>query len=216
MRPIPEQLLNHLPPALRRDPKKTGVLAGLVLVLVVLWVVMFGRGEEGGGVAATIARVASSVTSTEAEEVKLTPASPQLLAWLSRPTPVTPRDVFAVDWEAFPIEPGKEAAPVEKVEPGEIFWSKLEKSLARRADALREKAVARASLKEAADDLRLTSTLMGRNPAAVIDGKLVRVGDVLASFRVLAIEPRRVVLEREGVRFEVEMAGESFSSLDGN
>ena len=64
-----------------------------------------------------------------------------------------------------------------------------------------------------ARQIRLQSTLMGANPTALVDGQTVREGDVVASgsgvtrtaFRVLKIEPRRIILEREGVRSEIPL-----------
>ena len=66
-----------------------------------------------------------------------------------------------------------------------------------------------------ARQIRLQSTLMGGpQPAALINGQMVREGDVVAttgsgasrtSYRVLKIEARRVILEREGIRSEVPL-----------
>jgi hypothetical protein len=65
-----------------------------------------------------------------------------------------------------------------------------------------------------ARQFRLQSTLMGGpQPAALIDGQMVREGDVVArgsgasrtSYRVLKIEARRVILEREGIRSEIPL-----------
>ncbi len=54
---------------------------------------------------------------------------------------------------------------------------------------------------------------MGTRPKAVINGDLVGEGDLVASgtgrartqFRVLKIEPRRIIVEREGIRLEIPM-----------
>ena len=65
-----------------------------------------------------------------------------------------------------------------------------------------------------ARQIRLQSTLMGgAHPAALVNGQMVREGDVVAtgsgasrtSYRVLKIEARRVILEREGIRSEVPL-----------
>ena len=65
-----------------------------------------------------------------------------------------------------------------------------------------------------ARQIRLQSTLMGGpRPAALVNGQMVREGDVVAtgsgasrtSYRVLKIEARRVILEREGIRSEVPL-----------
>jgi hypothetical protein len=46
---------------------------------------------------------------------------------------------------------------------------------------------------------------MGAKPKAVIDGALVGEGDVVAQFRVLKIEARRIIVEREGIKLEIQM-----------
>jgi hypothetical protein len=46
---------------------------------------------------------------------------------------------------------------------------------------------------------------MGETPKALIDGELVGEGDMVGSFRVLRIEPRRIIVERDGVRLEIPM-----------
>lgn len=65
-----------------------------------------------------------------------------------------------------------------------------------------------------ARQIRLQSTMeTGAGPMALVDGRLVREGDVVATgtgsdragYRVLRIEARRILLEREGVRLEVGM-----------
>jgi hypothetical protein len=65
-----------------------------------------------------------------------------------------------------------------------------------------------------ARQIRLQSTLMGGpRPAALVNGQMVREGDVVATgsgasrtlYRVLKIEARRVILEREGIRSEIPL-----------
>ena len=65
-----------------------------------------------------------------------------------------------------------------------------------------------------ARQIRLQSTLAdGAKPTALVNGRLVREGDVVAigtgrartEFRVLRIEARRILLEHEGIGLEVQM-----------
>ncbi len=64
---------------------------------------------------------------------------------------------------------------------------------------------------EQARQVRLQSTLTGTVPTALVDGRMIREGDVVAtgsgmsrtSYRVLKIEARRIILEREGIRSEI-------------
>jgi hypothetical protein len=57
----------------------------------------------------------------------------------------------------------------------------------------------------AAEALKLESTIVGPTPGAIVNGQMVREGSNIAGFRVLKIEPRQVVVEREGVKLAVSM-----------
>jgi hypothetical protein len=89
----------------------------------------------------------------------------------------------------------------------------LEKSLTLRADVRRERQILMENLQQQASQLRLQTTVMGASPKAVIDGELVGEGDVVAarsgdgraSFRVLKIEARRIIVEREGIKLAIQM-----------
>jgi hypothetical protein len=72
-----------------------------------------------------------------------------------------------------------------------------------RADQKREREVLVENLRGQALQLKLQSTVLGASPKALVNGQLVRVGDVVASFRVTKIEARRIVVEREGIKLEV-------------
>jgi len=74
-----------------------------------------------------------------------------------------------------------------------------------RADVKKERQILVENLARQASQLRLQSTIMGASPKAVIDGGLVGEGDVVATFRVLRIEPRRITVEREGIKLEIQM-----------
>jgi hypothetical protein len=56
-----------------------------------------------------------------------------------------------------------------------------------------------------ASKLRLESIMLGSQPKAMVNGKLIGEGSVVAEFRVLKIEARRIVVEREGIQLEIQM-----------
>jgi hypothetical protein len=87
----------------------------------------------------------------------------------------------------------------------ESFWDQLAKSTHAQADQRKERQILIENLQRQASQLRIQTILMGENPRALINGTLVGEGDVAASFRVLRIEARRLVVEREGVRLEILM-----------
>jgi hypothetical protein len=61
--------------------------------------------------------------------------------------------------------------------------------------------------------MRLQTTLMSAKPRAVVNGAMVKEGDVIAcgpvdnrtEFRVSKIEARRIIVEREGIKLEIPM-----------
>ena len=85
------------------------------------------------------------------------------------------------------------------------FWARLEKSLALQADQRDKRENQQANYIKAAAQLKLQSTIMGPQPKALVNGELVGEGDVVAEFRVQKIEARRVIVEREGIRLEIQM-----------
>jgi hypothetical protein len=85
------------------------------------------------------------------------------------------------------------------------FWARLEKSLAVQADQKDKRENQKANYIKAAAELKLQSTMMVAQPKALLNGELVGEGDVVADFRVVKIEARRVIVEREGIRLEIQM-----------
>jgi hypothetical protein len=63
----------------------------------------------------------------------------------------------------------------------------------------------RANFKTLAAKLRLESTMPGAQPRAMVNGELVGEGSVVAGFRVIKIEARRITIEREGIQLEIQM-----------
>lgn len=208
----PRTLSAKLIRAIRSDPQKAGMLTVLVAILVVLQVRLQMSQKDAGparAVANTSPGQADNPTAhgsgngggAVASSKPLDSAS-SLRAWMdASPTSLT-RNLFAVELERFPYD-GTRARTTHKETMG--FWDQLAKSMTFRADVRRERQVLLENLARQASELRLQSTIMGASPKAVIDGELVGEGDVVASFRVLKIEPRRILVEREGIKLEIQM-----------
>jgi hypothetical protein len=124
--------------------------------------------------------------------------------WLSEPIKPLTRNLFSVKLDYFPVDGTRAKQGVKTAADGE-FWGRLEKSLMLRADQRDKRENLAANFRAEAGNLRLDSIMMGPSPKAMINGKLVAEGDVVASFRVLKIEPRRIIVEREGIRLEILM-----------
>jgi hypothetical protein len=195
----------------RNDPQKAGILTVLVAILVVLQIrLQMIEGE--GGPARAAANVAAPLADNPPPFGAVNPdvhaaarphdSATALRAWMDAPgTPLT-RNLFEVDLERFPHD-GSRVQTANKAVVG--FWDELAKSMTFRADVKKERQILVENLARQASQLRLQSTIMGAAPKAVIDGGLVGEGDVVASFRVLRIEPRRIIVEREGIKLEIQM-----------
>ncbi len=205
-----------LPESLREDPKKAGILGALVLVLAVL-VIRYALTGGGPAVAQGAASAAkkqdkqkTSSTASAAGTPNVMQASAAAKDWLKEPITSVSRNLFVIRPEYYPSQSSKVAQREEKITG---FWEAVEKSQSQEADQKKRREILVENLQFEAAKLQLQSTVMGPEPQAIIGGSLVKEGDVVASdgprkgvqFRVLKVEARRVIIEREGIRLELRM-----------
>lgn len=220
--------------ACRQDPKKALTMAALASVLLVMWGRMLLTGDSHparAGAATTTTpgtpnntsmstarptappRVMVSMNRSGSSLPGVAPAAPvspqkdgrrRMREWMSQPVRPIARNLFAVKLEYYPREGSRPGQGAKTARDGE-FWGRLEKSLLLQADQKDKRDNLLANFKEEAGKLRLDSIVMGPEPKAMIEGKLVSEGEVVAAFRVLKIEPRRIIVEREGIRLEIQM-----------
>jgi hypothetical protein len=158
----------------------------------------------------TIALAASTAKSgTSGKKIDLGPSGPRpnsaaaaMQKWADAPVPPVSRNLFAIRTEYFPMD-GSRTQKFDTSEEG--FWSRLEKSLASQADQRFKNDNLKANYMAQASELKLQSIVMGPQPNAMVNGQLVGEGSVVAGFRVLKIEARRMIIEREGIRLEIQM-----------
>jgi hypothetical protein len=197
--------LSKLIDAARQDLKKAGILGVLAIVLVV----MLWRALAGGGPADVVAApqmLAEVTTTTAAVETTRHGADPlaeQFAKWTSEPIEPLQRNLFVLNPAVFPVEKSK--SPSEGGDPEQGFWTDIAKSVATQADQKVERQKLIEDLQRQAANLRLQTIMMGSTPQALIDGDMVKEGDVVASFRILKIEARRIIVEREGIKLELHM-----------
>jgi hypothetical protein len=199
--------------ALRSDPKRSGILGALSLVLLVLLLraLLGGRTPAPAAGAAVSSPVATSGLSARRSDVsdfapitgRRASVEAAIRQWLSQPLPPPTRNLFEIKLDYFPLDGGR-VIPISPSADND-FWDLLEKSLAWRADQRIKRETQIVAFMQEADQLRPTSTIGGPNPKAMINGQLVGEGDVVSSFRVIKIEARRILVEREGIRLEIPM-----------
>jgi hypothetical protein len=195
----------------KADPKKATVLAVLVTVMGLMWYrVMSGAGGPAsaaayqvGNLGASTAYGAPSPTSADAPRpARSAAAAAALQEWaLRRPIAPLSRNLFVVNYDLFPTDGARPPEVAVHVDRGDGFWDQVAKSMAIKADQMKEHRARVETLRAEAARLKVQSTLMGASPKALVNGRLVGIGDVVASFRVSRIEARRIVVEREGIKF---------------
>ncbi len=188
--------------AAQADPKKASILGGLLLVMVIMWVrLLSGSSPAAASAANTGQRAGSSLLPQPAKPSQKGGSAQALQDWAGRPLSPLSRNLFAINYDFFPQDGSK--APVLRAPQGDGFWDQLAKSMTARADQRKEHEVLVENLRLQAAQLSVQSTMMGPSPRALINGELLGVGDVVASFRVSKIEARRIVVEREGIKLEI-------------
>lgn len=204
--PAQRNMMNTVIKAVRNDPQKAGVLTILLVVLGVLQIRLQMSGQEGP--ARATASVSGGTTDNPSRSGASLPgaknapdAQAALREWMDAPAMPLKRNLFAIDLERFPRDRSVTSASTKS----SGFWDELAKSMTFQADVRKERQILIENLHQQASQLRLQSTMMGATPKAVINGELVEEGEVVAAFRVLKIEARRIIVEREGIKLEIQM-----------
>jgi hypothetical protein len=200
-------LYERLTAGLRKEAKKAAALTFLLSVLAILWVRMAMKNGDTPQVANASSSRALSVPDPVSHSGE---AAAAFKNWLNAPLVLINRNLFSVNLDHFPQE-SRNAS--QQANNGAGFWGELAKSVSAKADVTKERQILLENLQQQASQLRLETTMMGTRPKAVVNGGLVGIGDVVASgtgearttFRVLKIEARRIIIEREGVKLEIPM-----------
>jgi len=122
--------------------------------------------------------------------------------------PVGPidRNLFAVPFDYYPQD-GARAPQASRTPTDQGFWDELAKSMSAQADQKKDRQILVDNLRTQAAGLTLQGTVLGNQPKAWLNGSLVGVGENIGTtgFRVVKIEARMILVEREGVRLEIPM-----------
>ncbi|HEX3355739.1 MAG TPA: hypothetical protein VHS31_02065 [Tepidisphaeraceae bacterium] len=194
---------------LKQDPKKATTLAVLVAVLLAMWgklALSGGSGTPKPAAAMTPAPLAPPVALGSNNKTKPEDTGELLREWVSEPMPQTvSRNIFEVKLDYYPMESNAKASNDSRTIEDPTFWDRLAKSIDAQADQQHKREILIQNLRQQAGQLQLTMAMMGTNPKAMINGQMVGEGEVVAQFRVLRIEARSVVVEREGIKLEIPM-----------
>jgi hypothetical protein len=215
------KLVSKLPESMREDPKKAAALAGLGIVFAAVMIKQFAFGSSASTAAATqgvpaaavpLVSLASPSGISSASESRQRSDSP-VAVWIAEPIKTLERNLFEFKGEFYPRSAESVATSVRVIED-ELFWDQLAKSLSARADSKKQRQIRVDNLQQAAGKLKVQSTIMGPNPRAMVDGRMTRLGGLVeadagggstVTFKVIKVEARRLVIERDGLKFEVPM-----------
>jgi hypothetical protein len=187
----------------RAEPKKALALLALGTTVMVMWTRLFLFGAAAPTLAAGVEPQNPELPAPGAYTGQAdSPALRALSEWVQGPIAPVTQNVFALKIEYFPQDGSKPVATPEN--HGETFWDQLAKSMAARADQEKARRILVENLQSQAAKLELQSTVVRDGvPTALIDGTLVNEGDSVKGFRIVRIETKRVIVEREGVRLEL-------------
>lgn len=191
---------------LRKSPKKAGTLSVLFVLLVGLWVRLLSGGHTTASArgSAIVNPASTAIVETEfaAGPLHAEANIDSLQQWARQPVVPLERNPFIIPLDRY-LRDGSESGSVEST--GNGFWDRLEKSMSSRADQQEQRQILIDNVRIAAGSLTLQSTLMGAHPIAMINGEEARQGSLVEGFRVVKIEARKVIVEREGVTLAILM-----------
>ena len=162
---------------------------------------IFLFGDPRTVTAGPIGNEKTTVGRTYTSGQQLSPASRSLLEWTRKPITGTKRNLFAIKLDYFPVDGSR---PMFSGDDTDGFWDQLAKSLAAKADLEKARGFLLANLAAQASRLDLQSTVIrDGKPTAMVNGTLVQEGDTIEGFRIVMIEAKRIVVEREGIKLQV-------------
>jgi len=187
------KLKDRLLAEMRRDPKKASILGALALVLLIVGVREIARRT---GSPATVRASGATGLRRPANAVQAPglPKGRDRQADSSSPIQraTVDRDIFTPNVAYFPVE--DKAKPTTVVSSAQV----VDPTAKAEAEKLQVQAQAKA--------LSLQSTVVGVVPTAIVNGRVLRVGDWISDFQIVEINSRSCQLEKSGIRVVLEMA----------
>lgn len=202
--------LAYLKAQFARNRSKTAVLVVLVAVMVVLVVRLMVSSSprsasatlQPGPAAMPMAVEPAPSSAEQADMEERVRQSQALWRILRESRGLTPAQTFTFDPSYFTLDPARHSTAVEA--PPRPEYAGAERISPKVADA----AVGPprpTSSEPVSVHLQLQSTVLGMNPIALINAKIMHVGDRIEGFRIVAIQARQVTLEKDGRKVVLEM-----------
>jgi hypothetical protein len=190
---------------LRASPGKSSAAGLLGLVMIIVWGrLLLGAHSPAAARAGVVGNPSTvgqaPVTAPMPHRIVL--GGETLQQWSRTPIGTLGRNPFAVPFDFYP----RDASVVgTETSGGANYWDLVKKSMASRADQQEQRQILVDNVRIAAEALKLEAIVLGAAPGAMVNGQLVREGSSVAGFHVLKIQPRRLIVEREGVKLALMM-----------
>jgi hypothetical protein len=181
---------------LTNKPQTHGSRKGVILLcgVVLLGGLLVRLANHGDGPPAVEASIATpGDPAGTAAPVRMLP--PMHINW----QPTLERDLFSTEF-VLPPPPAPETRPT--TQAAQTRPAPLTQPAGPDPAELRRLATA-AAVADAKANIHLSSTLVGAEPIALINDRTCRVNDKVAGFMIVAIEERRIVIERNGIRLAI-------------
>lgn len=196
---------DKLAAAFRASPGKSSTVTGLAVILVFVWA-RFLLGSRApapaSGASAMISSDSRTTFSAELASARAPGDPDPLQQWARQPIRPLIRNPFTIPLDYYPRD---SSAAADKTASQTGYWDQVGKSMSSRADQQEQRQILIDNVRIAAASLKLQSTIMGAHRGAMVNGTMVREGDNVLGFRVLSIEARQVIVEREGVKLALLM-----------
>jgi hypothetical protein len=171
--------------AMRRNPRRTGLLGGLLVAMLTFG----GRLLVTGPAAATASLIRSSAVTRidPPQPAAHAPVGNAVMDWLAQPRRSVDRNLFTINPDFY------------------TNASEETNGINADVDTASEPRFMKQDSRAPASQFKLQTTLMDSSPSAMINGQLVREGDLISGFTVVRIVPGKIVLRRVGVELEIAM-----------
>ncbi|MEM8874490.1 MAG: hypothetical protein AAGD32_09540 [Planctomycetota bacterium] len=189
--------LNDIRALIDQDRKKAGLLAVLTLAFIVILARSFGGGTVAAETAAAILPATKSTSNDdrEAEPMIGVYGSPAVRSWIDAPLPPLTRNLFVLDLSRY------RPAPEADMPLGQDELANLD-TFVPTVDMAQDR------VRIDAQALELQQVWIAADPgrsSAVINGRLVRPGQSIASFRLISVSHKGAIVERDGIEVTVKM-----------
>ena len=185
---------------IKRKPRSALIFMSLLVILCVMW----GRMLLGGG--ASLPAAASAMFSKADAQPAMEanpagasyrPAAHTLAEWAQQPSGPVKRNLFAVPFDGYPLDP---TSPMPQSRQSA-------KSGPSEADQTKERQILVERVRNEAAKLSLGGIIMGASPKVLVNGNLVSAGQAVGEtgFKVVRIDVRQILVERDGVQVELKM-----------